>query len=194
MIKPCILVVGLLAATPVFADIEDPCADLWFSRNAMLDQAGYCFSSPLGKAIFDNRDCTTKQPVLPPKVSRQIALIIKLEQGDPDGFYAACKIDTTKRHLDLAAISQRKQLGFQPATDGSTGVCLDYLGADIPLHSAPWKTARRIGEIKAGDNVSFSHQDWNGWSFSLIGRHQDWATAGWYKAEFHGDDCKAFAG
>lgn len=194
MIKLCVFLAVFLAAAPVLADIEAPCADLWFSRNAMLDQAGYCFATPLGKATFDNSDCATKQPNLSLKVSRQIALITKLEQGDAGGFYEACKIDTTKRHLDLAAISQRKQLDFQPATDGSTSVCLDYLGADIPLYAAPWKTARHIGKIKAGDNVSFGHQDWNGWSFSLIGRDQDWVTAGWYKAEFHGDDCKAFAG
>lgn len=194
MIKLCIFVAGLAGATPGFADIEDPCADLWFSRNAMLDRAGYCFTSPLGKAIFDNRDCTTKTPVPSPEARQQIAIIRDLERGDADGFYAACNIDTTTDSLDLAAIPLRQQLEFQPATDGGTGICFGYLGPDIPIYAAPWENAHRIGDIKAGDSITFNHLDWNGWSFSLIGQQDGWRAAGWHKAALGGDSCEAFAG
>lgn len=186
--------ISLLIATPVFADIEDPCNDLWFSRNAMLDQAGYCFATPLGKAIFDNADCTTKEPILPDTVKTQIAKIIKLEQGDAGGFYEACHIDTSKRELDLDAIPLRKQLDFQPATDGGSGTCFGYLGADIPLYSAPWNAARPVGVIHAGNTVSHNHLGWKGWSFSLISTPQGWTAAGWYKADFDANSCATFAG
>jgi hypothetical protein len=194
MIKLCVFMSGLLAATPVFADIEDPCADLWFSRNAMLDQAGYCFATPLGKAIFDNSDCTTKEPVLSHAIKAQIAEIIELEQGDAGGFYDVCNVDTSKQYLELEAMDLRKQLDFQPATDGGTGICIGYLGADIPLHSAPWVSARRIGVARAGDLITHGHLDWNGWSFSLIGNAQGWTAAGWYKAGFDANSCEAYAG
>ena len=194
MIKQCVFVAGLLAATPLLADIEDPCSDLWFSRNAMLDNAGYCFATPLGKAIFDNSDCTTKEPVLSRAIKTQIAGIIKLEQGDAGGFYDACNIDTSKRKLDLDAIPLRKQLDFQPATDGGTGICFGYLGTGIPLYSAPWKGARQVGVIRAGDNMTFSHLDWKGWSFSLIGQHADWSAVGWYRADLDENSCDTFAG
>ena len=193
MLKYSMLVLGLMAATPVFADVENPCADLWFSRNAMLDQAGYCFSSRLGKALFDNADCTTKQPEPSRIVRAQIAAILKLERADPDGFYEACNIDTSRRKLELVAIPLRKQLDFQPATDGGTSMCFGYLGNDIRLYSAPWKGARAVGTIAAGDDITFGHLDWKGWSFSLIGQHGDWRAAGWYKARI-GERCKAFAG
>ncbi len=193
MIKQCIFVIGLLATTPVYADIEDPCNDLWFSRNAMLDQAGYCFANPLGKAVFDNLDCTTKQPVISTEVRLQIAAIRKIEKADSSEFYDLCNVDTSKRVLDLEAIDLRKQLDFQPATDGGTGICFGYLGTNIPLYSAPWKGARLVGVIRTGDNMTFSHLDWKDWSFSLIGSPDGWTAAGWYK-EHIGERCKTFAG
>jgi hypothetical protein len=36
------------------------CYDLWYERNAIYDQNGFCFSSALGQQTFDNSDCWTK--------------------------------------------------------------------------------------------------------------------------------------
>ena len=47
-----------LIASPAAA--SDVCHDLWFTRNLIMDRAGYCFGSMLGKATFDNSDCTGK--------------------------------------------------------------------------------------------------------------------------------------
>ncbi len=160
----------------------------------MLDQAGYYFASPLGKATLDNSGCTTKQPEPPRAARAQIAAIIKLERADPEGFYDACNIDTSKRRLDLVAIPLHKPLDFQPVTDGGTGICFGYLGSDIPLYSAPWKGARQVGVIRAGGNMTFSHLDWNDWRFSLIGQHGDWSAVGWYRAELDENSCDTFAG
>jgi len=182
-----------LAATPVFADIESPCADLWFSRNAMLDQAGYCFATQLGKAIFDNSGCTTKEPVLSRVIEMQIAETIKLEQGGDGGFYDVCMIDTSKRKLDMDAIPLRKQLDFQPATDGGPAFALTAM-TPKSRYSAPWKRARQVGFIRAGDNMTSSHLDWKGWSFTLIGQHADWSAVGRYRAELDENNCDTFAG
>ena len=195
MIKYCMLAFGLTASSPVFADIEDPCADLWFSRNAMLDAAGYCFSTPLGQAIFDNSDCSTKQPKLTPEVKAQIAVIRKLEQGDESGFYEACNIDTGQHTLDLPDLEFRKRLDFQPATDGGTSFCLGYVGPDIPLYAAPWVNAHRTGVIRGGDNLSLAHLDWKGWSFSIVFQPSETTGLGWYQTPIADiDQCEAWAG
>lgn len=83
-----------------------------FPAMRLLDQAGYCFATPLGKAIFDNSDCTTKEPVLPHATEMQIAEIIKLEQGAGGGFYDVCNVDTSKKSLDLEAMDLHYQLDF----------------------------------------------------------------------------------
>lgn len=186
----------LLANTQTaWADIENPCADLWFSRNAMLDRAGYCFSSTLGKALFDNSDCTTKQPQVPDRTAAQIALIRQLEQGNSDGFYDKCHIDTSLATLDLPDQGLRKQLEFQPATDGGTGICFGYQGEEQPVYAAPWETATKLGMIRQGDDVTLAHLDWNGWSFSTISNNGRARVMGWYRTPISdGRQCRAFAG
>ena len=146
----------------------------------MLDKAGYCFSTPLGKALFDNSDCTTKQPKVSANVSDQIAAIRKLEQGDPDGFYEACHIDTSQRELDIPALELRKQLDFQPVTDGGVSMCIGYRDRLQTLYSAPWETATKTGTIRQGDNVMMGHLDWNGWSFGTVWRGDRPDAVGWY--------------
>ena len=45
----------------------DACYDLWYERNAIYDDYGYCFKTALGKRVFDNSDCYTNEA---PQVSR----------------------------------------------------------------------------------------------------------------------------
>ncbi|MBK1623545.1 YARHG domain-containing protein [Afifella marina] len=33
------------------------CGDLWYVRNRIFDENGYCFSTARGRANFDNSDC-----------------------------------------------------------------------------------------------------------------------------------------
>ena len=44
--------------------IQNLCNRLWFKRNDIYNSTGYCFSSQLGKLMFDNTDCRTKDPNL----------------------------------------------------------------------------------------------------------------------------------
>ena len=72
------LVVALsLLASPALA--SNACHDLWFTRNAVIDRAGYCFGSPLGRAVFNNAGCTGKSVSLPPQAQRMVAQVKEME-------------------------------------------------------------------------------------------------------------------
>ena len=38
------------------------CYDLWYERNSIYNDNGYCFKTKLGKQTFDNGDCYTRSP------------------------------------------------------------------------------------------------------------------------------------
>ncbi len=38
------------------------CSELWFLRNSIYNNHGYCFRSRKAKELFDNSDCTTRTP------------------------------------------------------------------------------------------------------------------------------------
>ena len=47
---------------PGTAFAKTSCFDLWYARNAIYDENGYCFKTDLGKEYFDNSDCWTSKP------------------------------------------------------------------------------------------------------------------------------------
>jgi YARHG domain len=51
--------VALTLSSPAMAAF---CPDLWFERNAIYDENGFCFKTEKGKATFDNSDCWTSKP------------------------------------------------------------------------------------------------------------------------------------
>jgi YARHG domain len=51
------------------------CYDLWYARNAIYDDNGYCFSTDLGMETFDNDDCWTTHPHLSKWEQKQVAQI-----------------------------------------------------------------------------------------------------------------------
>jgi hypothetical protein len=38
------------------------CYDMWYERNSIYNDNGYCFKTRLGKQTFDNSDCYTRSP------------------------------------------------------------------------------------------------------------------------------------
>lgn len=56
----------VLAAVPVTEALAASCLDLWYERNAIYDENGYCFATDLAQEYFDNDDCWTKHPVFQP--------------------------------------------------------------------------------------------------------------------------------
>lgn len=68
----------LIPVTPGFAA---SCADLWYKRNRIYAENGYCFSTRLARRTFANFDCWTKNPKLSSYEKRRIASIIRQERN-----------------------------------------------------------------------------------------------------------------
>ena len=190
--KPLYLVcLTAIAPTLAMADIEPTCEELWFSRNAMLNDAGYCFATPLGRSLFDNSDCTTTAPAVSADVAEQISRIQALELDAPYVSDGVCDVDTNRTSLsDVSEIELRYRLTFQPSTDGGASACIGYRGAPVTLRAAPNDAAEVLGQIPLGASVSASHLPWNDWNFVIA-----WPTAdsgqpvvlGWYRGDMLAD-------
>ena len=73
MTKSLLMSFFLTAMTlPIGAFAGETCEDLWFTRNLIMDRAGYCFGSALGQSLFDNGDCLGKSVVLDAASSRLV--------------------------------------------------------------------------------------------------------------------------
>ena len=66
-----------LAPAPAAANT---CMTLWLERNAIFKSAGYCFGSKLGKGVFGNSGCHTKQPKISKSRQARVANIKKREK------------------------------------------------------------------------------------------------------------------
>lgn len=67
----------LISSAPAQAD---SCAELWYKRNVIFAQNGYCFKTPLGKRTFRRFDCWTNNPTLTASERRRVAAIRKKER------------------------------------------------------------------------------------------------------------------
>ena len=65
----------LSIAPPLAAQDAAPCDELWFARNLIFDRAGYCFGSRLGRAVFDNTDCSTTAPKFDARAAENVAAL-----------------------------------------------------------------------------------------------------------------------
>ncbi|MFQ6552760.1 YARHG domain-containing protein [Aestuariibius insulae] len=141
------------------------CEDLWFARNATIDQAGFCFSTPLGQAMFDNSDCTTTAPGLSKKERRLVARIREIEAE------FQCAVDNSISKFDAPdgfSLEQRKSLTVQPIAGRSEEVewaCFDYMGPAKVLRAAPKETGEVIGALAPGQSFAQTHSDWDRWTF-----------------------------
>jgi YARHG domain len=68
--------IGLTATEPAFA----ACPELWFERNAIYDDNGYCFKTEKGRATFDNSDCWTTHPTFSKWETKRIKAIKREER------------------------------------------------------------------------------------------------------------------
>jgi hypothetical protein len=59
----------IVSVEPAFAD---SCYDLWYERNSIYNDNGYCFQTQLGQETFDNSDCTTNHVRLSRSEQRQV--------------------------------------------------------------------------------------------------------------------------
>lgn len=158
------LLTTLLLCFPLASYAQEPCDDMWFVRNLIFDQNGYCFGSNLGQAVFDNSNCITKSPDLSKDDKAKIAAVKNME-----GRWG-CKIDTSKRALDIHSFALRKKLLDQPLRDDTESSCITYQGPPVPLHAGQSTNSPIIGYIQTGDTFGNSHTGFPDTA------HSDW----WY--------------
>ncbi|SHF52323.1 YARHG domain-containing protein [Litoreibacter ascidiaceicola] len=182
----------LIALIPLPALADDPCADLWWSRNHLFDQAGYCFASPLGQSAFYNGDCTTSTaPTLSPGATNTVSAIREEEAR------WGCDVDTNNTYLDLDRIDLRRKLVDVAVNDGLESSCLGYRGADIAVFAGANEQTAQIGRIRAGDTIGLAHYSmFEGWQFVSYGSVDSGSPSpllGWVNVDFWAQ-CEAVAG
>ena len=72
-----ILAAGIVLGMAGFAApaAAQSCWDLWYERNLIYAENGYCFSTSLGKRTFANYECWTKNPPLTNYEQNRVAQI-----------------------------------------------------------------------------------------------------------------------
>jgi hypothetical protein len=146
-----LLTAVFLVLTPLSAVADALCDELWLSRNMVFDRAEYCFGSELGKAIFDNSDCTTSSP----KLDAAAELIVAQAREVEEEF--SCSVDTSRTSLDVDQVDQRRALYDIPVRTGYESVCLDYSGPALLLTAGRHPDTAFFGEIMPGMDIVFLH-------------------------------------
>ncbi len=191
-----VLALFLLVLPSIVRADSISCELPWFIRNLMFDRAGYCFSSPLGRALFDNADCTGSE-ALSSRDAAAVAQIRELER------WLGCAVNTDARRLEhQEALAYLRGIAVLPVpVEGESG-CIGYLGPDLPLLTAPGRKAGpMLGVLRRGADISFGFLDEGAWAFVAV-HPRGWATTsagqvshGWVR--FAGDrfpECRQYAG
>lgn len=152
----------LAAAAPAAA--EDPyCEDWWFARNLIFDRAGFCFTSPLGAALFENADCTTTEPDLPPDLTARVARLRALEEEFD------CAVDTSRSTLTYPeTLEPYRMMEDIPVKDFADSGCIGYRGPEVTLHSGARADAPIIGMVQTGVSIGFGHYQEEGFDYVTI--------------------------
>lgn len=170
----------VLAASTSVAMADRVCDELWFTRNWVMHQAGYCFASPLGRAQFDNSDCSRQAIDLTPEQSAFVTEIRRREAT------FGCSVNTKRSTLEMPDLELRKRLERQPLPHEGDNMdgwgCLGYVGPEAALRAAPDATSAEVGRIASGDWVGVDgYQAVEGWLY-VVAYGPSWETfrsGGW---------------
>ncbi|MEX0316748.1 MAG: DUF4453 domain-containing protein [Ruegeria sp.] len=178
----------LLSTSPAWAG-GDGCHDLWFTRNLIMDRAGYCFGSALGQAAFDNSDCIGKSVSLDPASAQMVDQIRGMER------FHGCTVDTGQVWLDLDDVFIRRQLTDLPIREEFESACIGWLGPVTILYSGHSPGAVPVGQIQPGDTLSYSHLPVGNWTYLTV-RGPDWQIkgGGWLDTAATPEQCREVAG
>lgn len=174
------LLLGAICAGPAIADVweygEAECNELWFARNLIMDRAGYCFGSALGKSLFDNGDCSGKDVRLGAEQVRQVKRIQSLEAK------IGCKVNTDRRTLDVPQMVALRRLRDMPLPDNGGSACIGWQGAPVPLYDGHGPGARVIGQIDVGDTIDNGFIAEGEWLVVAVakGGNRDRVIYGWH--------------
>lgn len=168
------------------------CDDLWFSRNLVFDQAGYCFGSPLGQAVFDNSDCTTNSPSLNREAQAMVAWIKDMERLE------SCQVDTSRTTLQIPLLDVRRRLEDPVVLSLFQSACFGWRGASIPLRAGYGYEHEVIGYVQYGDDVHWAYEWYTapeGWDFLAVKLRDGTSQAiGWTEVQIDPDLCDSMAG
>ena len=157
------VILFIVSAAQVSAAEVRQCEDLWMVRNLIFDRGGYCFTTPLGEALFDNADCTTSQPAVPAEDAARVVRIreIEAERG--------CAIDASARGLaDDGMLELYRELTDLPVPELYTGGCIDYLGTPFDLRAGAAMNAEVIGRADVRRSLGFAHYPQDGWTYMTV--------------------------
>jgi Domain of unknown function (DUF4453)/YARHG domain len=180
---------ALTIAVPAFGD--DICDDLWLSRNQLFDRAGYCFSSPLGQAVFDNSDCTGTEVTLDRDSAALLAHIRAMEAE------FGCAVNSSRRWLDVDNLGLRLALEVVVARSEFASGCLGWMGAPLALHAGPRAASPLLGRVTRGDDIVWEYETvrWpEGWSFVTTYRDGVQTGLGWVAGDIDQALCSGLAG
>ncbi|GAB5447815.1 DUF4453 domain-containing protein [Gymnodinialimonas sp.] len=185
----------VLAASPAAAQNSAFCQELWLSRNTVMDQAGQCFQTPLGQAVFDNSDCVPGDIRLNPLDAEIVRMAREME------VWAECRVDTNAERLDEGALPFRARLMELlnvPVRGDSEHGCGGYNGLAIALHAGMSNSTTVLGMLEPGQGFSLAHQRMRGgWEYLEVSASDGAPVAhGWTQdAPVNmGDACDFFAG
>ena len=185
------IALALMLPLNSIAHAIDICPDLWLSRNAMYNEAGQCFRSPLGQALFDNSDCTQQLQEVDKDIHAKVAKIRRYEREN------ACNVDTERAEIDVHLIALRLLLRDHPVADGMESTCFGIRSNGlVPLHIAKNEASKITGYIEDGDTIDFFHESEGDWEFASLVRRDGKNTriAGWLLGPIQPDHCRDFAG
>lgn len=179
-------------ALPTPARAEAFCEDLWIARNTMFHRAGFCFSSVLGRALFDTTRCTGTTPRLSPADAQMAdhARWMEAELG--------CKVDTARpasaRMRNQAARLAR--LRDIPVADEFGWACHGYRGPAFDLHGGAGAETPVIGQALPETTLFSEHLLRNGWAFVVARDPATGATLaeGWTPRRTASEECRFEAG
>ncbi len=184
-----ILLLTSLSLLPSGAAADEYCEDLWYTRNAVMDRAGYCFGSKLGQVIFDNSDCLGKTVSLSADDQEMVAELQTLErEGD-------CRVDTSKNQLSLKDLEHRQVLWVLPIRDLSESACIGWLGEQAGLRAGPTLDAPIIGRLAPGDTIGYSYLPHANWDYiQVFDSNWNYKSAGWSDLRITPKTCRQIAG
>ena len=183
------MLAAILISIPLPVLADEICDDLWFTRNLIMDRAGYCFGSVLGKSVSENSDCTGKSVSLSSAETSMVGQIRGLEEE------LGCKVNTAQPVLSLEEMDVRRRLTDLPVRAEFESACIGWLGERIQLKAGHQPDAGVVGEISPGDTIGYSHQGIGSWEYVVV-KDRDWRfkSAGWTDQTFGMAICEQVAG
>lgn len=167
-----LLIAAMLAGA---ASAQTPeCDELWFSRNLILDRAGQCFATNLGRAVFDNGDCRADRRGLTPGEEAAVERFLAAERA------WGCRVDTARTALSDPRIGIRRALVDLPVRDTTESACIGWRGAPVEIRLGAAPGAPVIGHLRQGERFTDQHLPQNGYTYiEVTDPNGASAIAGW---------------